>query len=288
LLSYCSTPIIEIQDSILNDASVRLCVKREDLNHPFVSGNKWWKLKYNLEEAQRLKKNTLLTFGGSFSNHIYATAAAAHELGWNSIGVIRGEESLPLNPTLRFATHKGMKLHYVSRGSYREKAEEYFTTKLKEQFGDFYRIPEGGSNTLAVKGVEELTKELGMDFDYLCTPVGTGGTLAGLIRGLKGEKIIVGFSALKDGAFLRNDVTRLGSEYGGWKIITDYHFGGYAKSTAKLLQFMDDFKKLHTIPLEFTYTGKMMFGIFDMIQKGFFKKGSRVLAIHTGGIHTFH
>lgn len=285
LLSYKSTPIVEIFDRILSDASVRLFVKREDLNHPYVSGNKWWKLKYNLEEAQRIGKKTVLTFGGAFSNHIYSTAAAASELKLMSVGIIRGEETLPLNPVLQFAEANGMKLRYISRMSYRNKMESNTITQLRDIYGDFYLIPEGGSNALAVKGVEEFANTLEVDYDYLCSPVGTGGTLAGLIRGLKGQKEILGFSVLKDGAFLKEEVVSLGGLYKSWDIITDYHFGGYAKATKQLLNFIEEFNRVHDIPLEFIYTGKMFFGIFDLVRQGFFKKGSRVLAIHTGGIH---
>ena len=285
MLSYQYTPIQEIQDSILANAEIRLFIKREDLNHPLISGNKWWKLKYNLEEATLQGNKTLLTLGGAFSNHIYATAAAADELQLESIGIIRGEETLPLNSTLRFAKSKGMKLHYISRETYRKKSDEYFIKLLHDQFGDFYLIPEGGSNELAVKGVEEFIQMLDVNFEYLCCPVGTGGTLAGVIRGLRGEKKILGFSALKDGAFLNDVVRKLGSTYTNWEILTEYHFGGYAKSTPALLEFIDDFKTHQSIPLEFIYTGKMIYGIFDLARNGFFEKGSTLLAIHTGGVH---
>lgn len=285
MLSYTHTPIIEISDSLLSDASVRLFIKREDLNHPFVSGNKWWKLKYNLEDARQLGKKTLLTFGGAFSNHIYSTAAAANELNMKSIGVIRGEERSPLNPVLDFAQCNGMSLHYISRETYRNKSEASFINQLKDKFGDFYLIPEGGSNALAVKGVVEFSNTLNIEYDYLCCPVGTGGTLAGLVKGLKGQKRILGFSSLKDGVFLKEEVINLGASFEAWKILADYHFGGYAKSTSELLTFLNNFKTRHEVQLEFIYTGKMMYGIYDLVQKGFFEKGSRLLAIHTGGIH---
>lgn len=285
MLSYKATPISEIHDATLTDAAVRLFIKREDLNHPSVSGNKWWKLKYNLEEAHHLNKKTLLTFGGAFSNHIYATAAAAYELGMKSIGIIRGEKSLRLNPVLHFAETKRMRLHYISRQAYRNKHETTFIGQLKDLYGDFYLIPEGGSNTLAVKGIEEFTNTLDDDFGYLCSPVGTGGTLAGLIRGLKGEKKILGFPSLKDSSFLKEEIIQLGSTYSNWSLVRGYDFGGYAKCTNELVTFIDDFKTRHNIVLEFVYTGKMMYGIFDLVRKGFFEKGSRILAIHTGGIH---
>lgn len=269
----------------LEEAKVRLMIKREDLNHPFVTGNKWWKLKYNLEEAERLQKKTILTFGGAFSNHIYATAAAAHELNLKSIGIIRGEETLPLNPTLAFASRMDMKLHYIDRETYRKKDTTEFTEHLRNTFGDFYMIPEGGSNELAVKGVAEFSKLLNIHFDYLCCAVGTVGTLAGLISGLDTQKQIIGFSSLKGGNFLKEDVEQyVGSNKSNWRIEASYHFGGYGKQTPVLIDFIQTFEAQHQIPLEQVYTGKMMFGIFDLIQKNYFKEGSTILAIHTGGL----
>jgi 1-aminocyclopropane-1-carboxylate deaminase len=286
MLRYTPTPVQEIHDPILDKAGVRLLLKREELNHPYVSGNKWWKLKYNLEEATHTGKKTLLTFGGAFSNHIFATAAAAQELGFESIGIIRGEETLPLNHTLSFAATTGMKLHYVSRERYRNKTQSEFIDQLQQQFGDFYLIPEGGTNELAVKGVIEFAQTLGNDFDYLCCSIGTGGTLAGIINGIPNNKNILGFSSLKGGDFLDADVKNwlTSGQHSDWRIITDYHFGGYGKTTAALEQFKSHFETRNTIPLDNVYTAKMMAGIFDLVQKSFFKTGSTLLAIHTGGL----
>jgi 1-aminocyclopropane-1-carboxylate deaminase len=285
MLSYSITPVQEIHDSILDKAGVRVLIKREDLNHPFISGNKWWKLKYNLEEAAMLSHKTLLTFGGAYSNHIYATAAAAHELGLKSIGIIRGEETLPLNNTLSFALNNGMKLHYVSRELYRTKAEQAFTDTLHKAFGDFYLIPEGGTNNLAVRGVTGFAKTLGNDFDYLCCAVGTGGTMAGLINGVSSEKKLIGFPVLKNGEFLKEEIENLlPSKHNNWTLNTDYHFGGYAKSTPQLTSFIEDFKTKHQIQLDSIYTGKALFGVFDLISRNYFLTGSTILFIHTGGV----
>lgn len=285
MLHYTPTPVQEIQDPILDMAGVRLFLKREDLNHPYVSGNKWWKLKYNLEEAIRSGKKTLLTFGGAYSNHIFATAAAAREAGFESIGIIRGEETLPLNHTLSFAAGKGMKLYYVSREQYRNKMDTEFIDQLHQQFGDFYLIPEGGTNRLAIKGVTEFAQTLSNKFDYLCCSCGTGGTLAGLIQGLPKNKTILGFSSLKGGEFLNHEVAQwLPEPCDNWKIITDYYFGGYGKTTNALEEFKSNFEKKNRIPLDPVYTAKMMAGIFDLVQKRFFKTGSTLLAIHTGGL----
>ena len=286
-LIYYSTPITELRSDFLNKSGVRLLVKREDLNHPFVSGNKWWKLKYNLEEALRQKHNALLTFGGAYSNHIYATAAAAKELGLKSIGLIRGEEVLPLNHTLAFAESCGMKLYYVSREAYRHKTEEMFEQKLRDQFGEFYPIPEGGTNEFAVQGVAEFASALidEVDFDYLCLPIGTGGTMAGFVRGFAGRKNCIGFSVLKGGGFLNEEVKSWsGDSFNNWSIVEGYHFGGYAKVTDELINFMKDIEKQYQLPLDQVYTAKMMFGILDLIKKDFFKKGSTILMMHTGGL----
>jgi 1-aminocyclopropane-1-carboxylate deaminase len=285
MLAYHETPIHEIVDPKLEHAGVLLHVKREDLNHPFVSGNKWWKLKYNLEQASRLGKDTLLTFGGAYSNHIYATAAAAREAGLKSIGVIRGEETLPLSPTLSFAIECGMELHYISREKYQEKIEKKFHDELHNKYGDFYMLPEGGTNDLAIKGVQEFARKLGQLADYVCCAVGTGGTLAGLVKEISSFTTVLGFSSLKGGFLKREVATWLGdSESSNWDVINEYHFGGYAKHDRSLLDFISYQENTNQLPLEHVYTGKCLFGIYDLVEKGYFRKGSKILFIHTGGL----
>lgn len=284
MLQYNTTPFQELNDNHIDAAGVRLIVKREDLNHPLVSGNKWWKLKYNLEEAAARNASTLLTYGGAFSNHIFATAVAAKELGMKSVGIIRGEESLPLNPVLSFAQTSGMELFYIPRGAYRTKssADSYL-----EKFENYYLIPEGGSNQLAVKGVREFAGSLLGDWQYICCPVGTGGTLAGLVEGVSDDNTIIGFPVLKGAEFLIEDIRELSiesKEKSNWRLMFDYHFGGYAKSKTALTTFLHEFSSLHEVPLEKIYTGKMMAGIYDLMSKGFFERGSTILAIHTGGL----
>ncbi|HRE66773.1 MAG TPA: pyridoxal-phosphate dependent enzyme [Cyclobacteriaceae bacterium] len=290
-LQYNKTPITEIITPQTRQASITLLIKREDQNHPFISGNKWWKLKYNLEEAQRQGYKTLLTFGGAYSNHIYATAAAAHELGLQTVGIIRGEETPPLNPTLAFAKSKNMQLHYVPREAYRNKTDSDFIEQLRERFGDFYLIPEGGTNTLAIKGVAEFAQQLQQEtaFDYVCLPVGTGGTIAGIIAGLDQQKQVIGVSVLKDGAFLTDEIKHHLKKisdriYGNWHIDTSYHYGGYAKTNPQLFTFIDEMNINHNLPLDPVYTAKLMWGVLDMMAKGRFKRGSTVLVLHTGGL----
>jgi len=263
----------------------QLYIKPDYLNHPFISGNKYRKLKYNLLEAKQLNKLVLLTFGGAYSNHIAAVAAAGHEFGFQTIGVIRGEElenKIEENPTLIFARKHGMQFHFISRSAYREKATETFIEDLKSKFGDFYLIPEGGTNVLAVRGCEEILTETDISFDYVCCPVGTGGTISGLINSSFPHQKILGFPALK-GDFLQEEISKFANN-SNWELITDYHFGGYAKINAALISFINEFKERYNIPLDPIYTGKMMFGVFDLMRQNYFPENSKILAIHTGGL----
>lgn len=271
------------------ERNITLFVKREDLLHPQVSGNKYRKLKYNFQQAKVLQIERVLTFGGAYSNHIAAVAAAGKMLGFKTIGIIRGEElgeppgrTLRKNPTLHFAATQGMHLQFITRASYRLKNEPEFLEKLKEQFGDFYLIPEGGTNYLAVKGCEEILGSAEKDFDVVCCPVGTGGTIAGIINSSNENQHIIGFPALK-GDFLKEEIRKYTFAQ-NWRLQHNYHFGGYAKVSTDLVQFINEFKLKYQIALDPVYTGKMFFGIFDMIEKGAISENSRILAIHTGGL----
>ena len=261
---------------------------RLDVIHPGISGNKWYKLKYNIEEALRSGNDAILTFGGAYSNHIHATAIAASQAGLRCFGVIRGEQVEPLNPTLKDATQYGMKLNFISRTEYKEKDEESYLAQLKEKFGDFYLVPEGGTNDLAIKGTSEILEEIPIDFDHLVTSVGTGGTIAGLICGLKGKKKVVGIPVLK-GGFSGAEVRQLVADYSGmdfenWQMINSYHFGGYAKYNMELVEFINRFRDIQDIPLDPVYTGKMMFGLYDLVKEDYFKPGSSLIVLHTGGL----
>jgi len=272
----------EISLPLLDEKEVRLFIKRIDKIHPFVSGNKWFKLKYNLFEAKKQGLNTLLTFGGAYSNHIAATAFSAQEKGLKSIGIIRGEEHFPLNPTLHFAKENGMELHYVSRSDYRKKATLDFLEKLKSQFGDFYLIPEGGTNELAIQGTSEILDANDIQ-DYICCAVGTGGTIAGVISASNDHQTVIGFPAIKGFEQLEKDINNWTNST-NCIFINDYVGNGYAKINKDLVDFIDEFNALHNIPLDSIYTGKMMMGILDLVDKDFFLKGSSILAIHTGGL----
>mgnify|MGYP003115521026 CR=1 FL=1 len=278
------TSIIQ-QIPLQGKGDIQLYMKREDLIHPYISGNKFRKLKYNIKDAKLIKKQTVLTFGGAYSNHIAATAYACKENGLDSIGIIRGEElegKIGGNPTLSFAQSCGMQFLFISREAYRKKSHTTFLKKLKEKFGDFYLIPEGGTNELAVRGCEEILNPEDAIYDYICTCVGTGGTISGIINASKKHQKILGFPALK-GDFLKQDIRKFASQE-NWELVKEYHFGGYGKLKPELITFINTFKRDYNIPLDPIYTGKMMFGIFDLFKNGFFPKNSKILVIHTGGL----
>ena len=269
----------------IENASISISIKREDLLHPIISGNKFRKLKYNLKEAIKQKKSKLVTFGGAFSNHILAVAAAGKELGFETIGIIRGDEladKILENPTLFKAQKLGMKFKFVHREMYRNKNEIDFRRRLELEFQDFYLLPEGGTNELAIQGCEEILTDLDNDFDFICCPVGTGGTISGVINCSKESQQVLGFPALC-GDFLKEDIRKFATK-SNWNLITDYDFGGYAKVSDELIRFMNDFYSKYNILLDPIYTGKMMFGVMDLIEKDFFPKNSRILVIHTGGL----
>jgi 1-aminocyclopropane-1-carboxylate deaminase/D-cysteine desulfhydrase-like pyridoxal-dependent ACC family enzyme len=284
---------LSVQNQILNhplldEKGIELAIKRLELVHPIVSGNKFFKLKYNLDKAVSLGFNTILTFGGAFSNHILATAQAAKASQLRSIGIIRGDEIRPLNPTLGQAETLGMSLHFVDRVTYRLKKEVNFLNTLEKKFGQFYLIPEGGTNVLAIQGTAEIMGTTDRNFSHITTCIGTGGTFAGLFASLNVDQNLLGFSALK-GEFIHQEINRIIeqnqlSSSGAYKIFTNYHFGGYAKYTQELIDFIWWFFENFGIVLDPIYTGKMAFGIWDLVQKGYFNPGSKVLMIHSGGL----
>lgn len=270
---------------IFVDAPILLTIRRLDQIHPQISGNKFFKLKYNFLAAQQQGKTTLITFGGAFSNHIAATAYAANRFGFQSIGIIRGEElaTQPLNHTLAMAQKLGMQLHFVSRKDYRLKDSAAYLNALEMQYPNSYIIPEGGTNAFAIQGCTEILSADDLNtYDVICCAVGTGGTITGLIEASTAQQQILGFSALK-GDFFSTDVAQM-TEKRNWKILDHYCCGGYAKTTIELLQFIENFEKKYQIPLEPIYTGKMLLGIFDLISRHYFAKNSRILVIHSGGL----
>lgn len=271
--------------SLLKEKQITLAVKREDLFHPYISGNKYRKLKYNIKEAIAQGHDTLLTFGGAYSNHISAASVAAKNNGLKAIGVIRGEElerKWHKNPTLKFAAENNMQFKFVSRELYRNKTDKEFLKGLREEFGTFYLVPEGGTNPLAIKGCEEILNHNDKEFDVITVCVGTGGTISGLSNSLSDDQKVLGFSALK-GDFLAAEIEKMAQRI-NWDLINEYHFGGYGKVDEKLVTFINDFKRETEIPLDPVYTGKMMYGLLDMIKNDNFVPRTKILAIHTGGL----
>jgi 1-aminocyclopropane-1-carboxylate deaminase len=281
------SPLEELRDDRLTSAGLRLFLKRDDLINPDIPGNKWRKLKYNLATAKEQGHQVLLTFGGAYSNHIRATAAAGHYFGLTSIGVIRGEEHLPLNPSLDYAVRHGMRLIYLDRVAYREKMSPAVIAMLHRQFGEFYLLPEGGSNADALRGCAEIPGEIDRNFDLICCPCGTGGTLAGLAQGLGPGQRALGFSVLKGGEFLEGEVSgfqreAFGTVSGNWSVECGFHFGGFAKRKPALDQFIADFDERHGLCLDWVYVAKMMYGIFALAEEGAFPSGATIVAVITG------
>ncbi len=277
--------LTRIEHPSILEQRVELFLKRDDLLHPIVSGNKWRKLKYNLDRALTMETDTLISMGGAYSNHLHALAYTGKALGLNTIGIIRGEKPEILNPTLRDMEDWGMTFHFVSRNDFRK----YRSYKLPEDFSGLesnqYWLPEGGANALALKGVGEIVEEIETNYDYLCAACGTGATLAGLINQIPESINVLGFSALKNSDDLKTEIVSwLTCDNKNWQLFNQYHFGGFAKVKPELMVFIQDFQQQTGIELEPIYTGKMLFGIFDLIGKGYFKSGSRIIALHTGGL----
>ncbi len=277
--------IQEIDLSTFTNQDLKLSILREDLIHPEISGNKFRKLKYNLLEAKKLGYNQLLTFGGAFSNHIAATAAAGKLHGFKTIGLIRGEElkdKIDTNSTLRFAKNCGMELHFISREAYREKNNSLFIEDLKNKFPSTYVVPEGGTNDLAINGCKEILFDQCDEFNFIASAIGTGGTIAGLIEASKPHQHLLGFPSLK-GDFLQKEVENL-TKKRNFTIFNEYHFGGYGKVNEELINFVNYFKKTTQIQLDPIYTGKMVFGVLQLIKNHYFSDSSKILMIHTGGL----
>jgi 1-aminocyclopropane-1-carboxylate deaminase len=302
LIDY--VPIIQkISSYAFAKKKIELSVLRLDLLHPQIGGNKWFKLKYNLAAAKKQKLDTILTFGGAFSNHIHATAAACRLSGFKSIGIIRGEEQSETNTTLSSAKEWGMKLHFVSREEYEKKHTEEFIKALENKYGNFYLIPEGGNNYSGALGCSEILESI-TDFDSVFCACGTATTFAGLSKKLLPWKKLIGISILKgeqstiketqelinkirqdrhfeifgnDEVLNKTPIQRSG-------IVNDYNFGGYAKHTKALLEFKNMFEKNYAIPLDYVYTSKLFYAVFDLISKNKIEENSKILMIHSGGL----
>ncbi|MEP7168966.1 MAG: pyridoxal-phosphate dependent enzyme [Bacteroidota bacterium] len=272
-------------DCVLDKSGVKIFVMREDLSHPIVGGNKFRKLKYNLEKAKAENKTTLVTFGGAFSNHIAATAFAGKENGFKTIGIIRGEKTEPLNLTLKRAIECGMKLIFIDRTTYRDKEKALNVVLKYHRRKNYYIIPEGGNNYEGFNGCTEIAREIDFDFNYICVPCGTGTTLAGIASSLKEHQKAIGISVMKNNYSIDENVKQFCKNQSSYQIFHDYHCGGYAKANPDLIEFMRHFIVTQAVGIECIYTGKMFYGIFDLAyNKGIFKKDDVIVAVHTGGL----
>ncbi len=285
---FALAPLEQIFAPELTCRQVELWVKRDDLLHPIISGNKWRKLKYILNQALFLQADCLVSMGGVYSNHLHALAFAGKQLGLKTIGLLRGEPPFQLNPTLQDLQAWGMELRFVTRKDYRLLRNYKQHDSLPGLELGQYWLPEGGAVDLACQGVAESIAEISIDFDSLVAACGTGTTLAGLITHALESSRILGIAALKGADFLTQDVQQLLNAKGvvseNWEIALDYHFGGFAKTTPVLLEFIQAFQNRHGIPLEPVYTGKTLFAVFDLLRRGYFKSGQRIIVLHTGGL----
>lgn len=288
--------IEEIQFSPLHNSGIRLFVLRDDLIHPFLSGNKWRKLKYNIPDILKEPNTVMVTFGGAWSNHLIASAAAGKIYGFETIGIVRGEEGV-MNDALRFAQKCGMNLYYISREEYRKRKDPEFLSHIENNLRIFFpsilqnknifHLPEGGSNAAAVKGCEEIPSAIPMHTDYICCACGTGATLAGIARGLKHNQKALGIPVLKAESFMQKDVMQWNVNPENFELHFGYSFGGYAKFSTELINFCHDFSKETNVPIEPVYTGKLFFALTQLIRQGYFIKGSVITAVHSGGLYDF-
>lgn len=273
------TPILS---SLIESHGIQLDLLRIDLLHPHISGNKWFKLKYNIDHAKLEHKNTLVSFGGPYSNHLHALAFAGKEAGFSTIGYIRGEEVS--NSTLQDCKEWGMDLQFISRHEYRSKSDEAFLADIQRQHSDSMIIPEGGSNELGLKGCREILSLCDTtSYNYITCAVGTGTTFAGIAQSLLPHQHAIGFTAMKGGAYLQESLAQY-IPHSRWSLETEYHFGGFGKMHAEVLHLIRNFKESNHVELDFVYTAKMICGIMDKIRKNHFDSGSKILSIHTGGV----
>jgi 1-aminocyclopropane-1-carboxylate deaminase len=292
-------PMQLIKNSILSKAEVSLSVLRLDLLDTFSSvgssgiGNKYFKLKLNIEQAINNHCDSIVSFGGAYSNHLHALAHVGQHYGIQTIGVIRGEPAKVLNPTLKDAETAGMRLEYVSRETYKRRYQADYIETLKNRFENCYVLPEGGSNNFAVEGCKEIVRHvhqsIDQNYDVIALACGTGGTMAGVVAEAPMDKTVIGFSVLKSAYGLNDDVSEFLSSVGitescPWHIEHDYHGGGYAKLNESLYSFTENFAATQAIPRDYIYTAKACYGLFQKIQQGDFKKESRIIFIHTGGL----
>lgn len=283
--TFQASRLERVDDAHLSQHDIELWIKRDDQLHPIISGNKWRKLKYLVNHALELNAHTLISMGGAYSNHLHALGFVGKMLGLQTVGYVRGERPSTLTPTLQDLQDWGMDLRFISRSDYRQLRHYQHWQALPDLKARQYWLPEGGAQPLALQGVAEMIHEIDRPYDWLCVPCGTGTSLAGMIQAAPKTVQLLGFAALNHAEFLRTDIAKLiANPFYNWQVNLDYHFGGFAKTTPTLLQFMTTFQQRTGIPLEPIYTGKMLYGIYDLIAKHYFPLGTKIIAIHTGGL----
>ena len=263
---------------------IEVFIKRLDLIDPFISGNKLFKLKHNVDRALLKKKNMLITFGGAFSNHILATAAYAKKKNIDCLAIVRGEEYFELNPLLTLAKEYGMKFCFVSRKEYSKRNDNKYVSELLRKYKKAYIVPEGGNNKLGVLGAEEILEKQDKTFDYIICPIGTGATISGIVNSSKSTQKIIGVNCINEINDLNNNISQKTNK-NNWKIINEFNFGGFAKFDNVLTKYLKKFKSNNKITLDLNYTTKMFFGFEELINRRYFQRKSKVLLIHTGGIY---
>lgn len=293
------SPVQSLEHPLFQQHGVRVFIKRDDLIHPIISGNKWRKLKGNLAHAKALNKKGVLTFGGAYSNHIHALAYACQQQGLASLGIIRGEEHYQSNYTLRWAKHWGMTLSFVDRETYRQRHQQGFLDELSKAYPDYIIVPEGGSNSLALSGMAEVMTELGdqQQFDTLMLPVGSGGSIAGLLSNTtkqgantQSSQRILGVAVLKNAEYLVKEIKQLigketsSSSTTSWQLLTEHHCGGYAKYSVEDANRLADIIEITGVPFEPVYSGKMVLALFQLLEQGYFAEGQTIMLLHTGGL----
>jgi len=280
-----SITVDEIDLPAVKEKNVRVSVLRLDKIHPVISGNKWFKLKYYLEEARSLEKDHIITFGGAYSNHIIATAAAGKMFGFRTTGIIRGEQPQELSHTLHLAKEYDMQLIFVSREEYKNKTRP---KGLADSYNDFYSIKEGGYGKLGAKGAAEILDHCKKEtFSHIACAVGTSTMMAGLIKASLPQQQTIGIAVIKNEPTLKEELLNLlspGERNKNFQLVADHHFGGYAKHKPELINFMNELYEDTSIPTDFVYTGKLFYGVIDLIKKNLFPSGSNILIIHSGGL----
>lgn len=277
-----NVPIEKLDLRFFTEKEIELNILRTDLLHPIISGNKWYKLKYNLVEAKKENKKTILSFGGTYSNHLHALAYCGHIMQIETIGIVRGEAVS--NATLEDCKRWGMQHIFVDRQQYRNRNEKEYLTYWQKKFPMAYIIPEGGCNSLGVLGAKDILNNINLEkIQHIVCPVGTGTTLAGILAYVPKHIKVWGVTAIKNGAYLKEAINQYTTNH-HFELLTEYHFGGFAKTNSELTEFVSNFFNNTHIPLDKVYNAKAMYALVELCFKNEIDKSSSALYIHTGGL----